>query len=92
MDSMNCLVQHLNGLWSSTRLRYDLTKAGITRDNNKKLGKASAVCTTGRIVEEDEIAMLSAAVEMFGDLVEELGLPLQDLSVSKVCLSWKHLF
>ena len=92
VDSMNRLAQHLNGLWSSTRLQYDLTKAGITRDNNKKLGKVSAVQTTGQIVEEDEIAILSAAVEMFGDLVEELGLPLKDLSVSKVCLSRKHFF
>ena len=92
VDSMNRLAQHLNGLWSSTRLQYDLTKAGITRDNNKKLGKASAVHATGQIVEEDEIAMLSAAVEMFGDLVEELGLPLKALFVSKVCLSRKFFF
>lgn len=80
VDSMNRLAQHLNGLRSSTRLQYDLTKAGITRDNNKKLGKASAVHTTGQIVEEDEITMLSTAVGMFGDLVEELGPPLKALS------------
>ena len=92
VDSMNRLAQHLNGLWSSTRLQYGLTKAGITRDNNMKLGKASAVHTTGQIVEEDEIAMLSAAVEMFGDLVEELGPPLKALSVSKVCLSRTRFF
>ena len=92
VDSMNRLAQHLNGLRSSTRLQYDLTKAGITRDNNKKLGKASAVHATGQIVEEDEIAMLSTAVEMFGDLVEELGPPLKALSVSKVCLSRTRFF
>ncbi|KDR75940.1 hypothetical protein GALMADRAFT_68130 [Galerina marginata CBS 339.88] len=77
VDCLNRLAQHLNGLRSSTRLQYDITKAGIKRQS--KLGKGKAV-PDGDHGAEDEPEVLSTAVAMFGDLIDELGPPLKALS------------
>lgn len=77
VDSLNRLGQHLNGLRSGTRLQYELTKAGMSRRRQRRKGKRRDQSP----VEEEETAMLKAAADMFGDVVEELGPPLKALSV-----------
>ncbi|KAJ6616683.1 hypothetical protein B0H10DRAFT_2036570 [Mycena sp. CBHHK59/15] len=69
VDSMNRLAQHLNGLRGGTRLQYELTKAGV------------GVPEQGD-EDDEETAMLKAAAEMFGDLVDDLGPPLKALSTT----------
>lgn len=69
VTSMNRLAQHLNGLRSGTSLQHELTKAEV----GGQPGKA-------RAVDDDESAILDAAADMFGDLVDELGPPLKALS------------
>ena len=75
VDSMNRLAQHLNGLRSSTRLQTELTKAGIRKQFTSP-GKAKAI-------EDDASAILHAAADMFGDLVDEMGPPLRSLTVCR---------
>ncbi|KAF7325068.1 ArAE-2 domain-containing protein [Mycena kentingensis (nom. inval.)] len=78
--SMNRLAQHLNGLRGGTRLQYDLAKAGVL--GGRKLdgnGKNRADASRGG---EDETVMLEAAAEMFGELVEDVGPPLKELSTT----------
>lgn len=70
--SMNRLAQHLNGLRSGTSLQHEFTKALLREEMGP--GKAKAT-------DDDESAILSAAAEMFGELVDELGPPLKALSV-----------
>uniref|UniRef100_A0A8H7Y7M4 DUF2421 domain-containing protein n=1 Tax=Psilocybe cubensis TaxID=181762 RepID=A0A8H7Y7M4_PSICU len=76
VDSLNRLAQHLNGLRSGTRLQYDLSKAGI-KARTDRAGKSKAAEPNA---DEDEAAILRAAADMFGDLVDELGPPLKALS------------
>jgi hypothetical protein len=83
VDSMNRLAQHLNGLRGGTRLQYDLTKAGVVGHSKKAAngnGKQKAEHVS-IVVEDEATAMLKAAAEMFGDLVDDLGPPLKALSV-----------
>ncbi|KAF9227087.1 hypothetical protein BS17DRAFT_861039 [Gyrodon lividus] len=93
VDSLTRLAQHLNGLRSGTRLQYELTKAqsegklvlrrshenaedGYTSSGMK--GKTHyAVASQADDLEE---ALLRAAAEMFGDLVDDVGPPLKALS------------
>ncbi|KAJ7141111.1 Fusaric acid resistance protein-like-domain-containing protein [Mycena epipterygia] len=87
VDSMNRLAQHLNGLRGSTRLQYDLTKAGVIGQNKKASangnGKQKADNASVKESDDDhETAMLKAAAEMFGDLVDDLGPPLKALSTT----------
>ncbi|KAJ2931494.1 hypothetical protein H1R20_g5603, partial [Candolleomyces eurysporus] len=72
VDSMNRLAQHLNGLRSGLSLQHEFTKAGLSQQRDP-LGKAKAV-------DDDSSAILNAASEMFGDLVDDLGPPLKGLS------------
>ncbi|TFK20952.1 hypothetical protein FA15DRAFT_672991 [Coprinopsis marcescibilis] len=72
VDSMNRLAQHLNGLRSSTRLQHELTKADIIREHGSP--------SKGKAIADDESAILHAAAEMFGDLIDELGPPLKSLT------------
>ena len=89
VDSMNRLAQHLNGLRSGSNFQYDITKKHQTlqgRDGAEPApapvlmvaqankGKAPAAST------EDESQLLNAAVDIFGDLVGELGPPLKALT------------
>lgn len=76
VDCLNRLAQHLNGMRSGTRLQYNLTKAGT----NRHPGHNQPVENDDRNQVSDD-ALLQAAAAMFGDLVEELGLPLRALSV-----------
>lgn len=73
VDSMNRLAQHLNGLRSGLSLQQEFTKAGLSQQHDP-LGKA-------RAIDDDSSAILDAAAEMFGDLVDDLGPPLKGLSV-----------
>jgi len=77
VDALNRLAQHLNGLRSGTRLQYDLTRSGAFGSRKRK-GMSKFVG------EDDESVMLKAAASMFGDLVEDLGPPLEALSVRRV--------
>ncbi|KAF9478625.1 hypothetical protein BDN70DRAFT_808498 [Pholiota conissans] len=79
VDCLNRLAQHLNGLRSSTRLQYDLSKAGVKRQSNKT-GKSKLHEPTDDPNLDDGEALLRAAAAMFGDLVEELGPPMRALS------------
>ncbi|KAJ7933967.1 hypothetical protein B0H13DRAFT_2227384 [Mycena leptocephala] len=84
VDSMNRLAQHLNGLRGGTRLQYDLTKAGVVGHSKKAAngsGKQKAEHVS-IVVEDEAAAMLKAAAEMFGDLVDDLGPPLKALSTT----------
>lgn len=77
VDSLNRLAQHLNGLRSSTRLQYELTKAGV-----RKGYKGKGIQITEQGIPEDEGVMLKAAAEMFGALIDEVGSPLKALTVN----------
>ncbi|KAJ7782513.1 Fusaric acid resistance protein-like-domain-containing protein [Mycena maculata] len=88
VDSMNRLAQHLNGLRGGTRLQYDLTKAGVlgqskTAPAENGNGKHRAETVSEEESEDgQDTAMLKAAAEMFGDLVDDLGPPLKALSTT----------
>lgn len=75
VDSLNRLAQHLNGLRSSTRLQYELTKTGAYKGHK---GKGIQISES---IPLDEGLMLMAAADMFGALVDELGPPLKALTV-----------
>ncbi|KXN90635.1 hypothetical protein AN958_03875 [Leucoagaricus sp. SymC.cos] len=80
VTSLNRLAQHLNGLRSSIRLQYELTKAGVYKGYK---GKGVHIHDHGMAL--DEGIMLKAAAEMFGALVDEVGSPLKALT--KACTS-----
>ncbi|KAJ7673046.1 hypothetical protein DFH06DRAFT_1319261 [Mycena polygramma] len=83
VDSMNRLAQHLNGLRGGTRLQYDLTKAGVVGQSKRDNGKNKAERVSVVVEDYDEdTAMLKAAAEMFGDLVDDVGPPLKALSTT----------
>ena len=91
VDSLTRLAQHLNGLRSGTRLQYELSKA--QRDGKLVLRRASEDAHEGPGLkgktryslashpDDLEEALLCAAAEMFGDLVDDVGPPLKALSV-----------
>ena len=88
VDSMNRLAQHLNGLRSGSNFQYDITKKYHALQGRGRAepvpapvpmvaqvkGKAPAASM------EDESQLLGAAVDIFGDIVGELGPPLKALS------------
>jgi hypothetical protein len=81
VDSLNRLGQHLNGLRSGTRLQYELSKAhmdGKIRLSNSAKGRGQAMMAD----DNEEKALLQAAANMFGELVQDVGGPLKALSVS----------
>jgi hypothetical protein len=89
VDSMNRLAQHLNGLRSGSNFQYDLTKKYQTRKGRGRAEPAPAPVpmvaqvSKGKGPEasiEDESQLLNAAVDIFGDVVGELGPPLKALS------------
>lgn len=80
VDCLNRLAQHLNGLRSGTRLQQDITKAGLKHRSASTLNANNL--TSNEVHAIDEQVLLSAATDMFGDLVDELGPPLKALSVS----------
>lgn len=79
VDSLNRLAQHLNGLRSSTRLQYDLTRSGVY-----KKSKGKGIRIHDQSIALDENLMLKAAADMFGALVDEVGPPLKTLTVSSI--------
>jgi len=94
VDSLTRLAQHLNGLKSGTSLQYELSKA--QRDGKLVLRRSSedardrqaepGVVGEPRYLipraqtDDLEEALLRAAAEMFGDLVDDVGPPLKELS------------
>ncbi|KIJ18476.1 hypothetical protein PAXINDRAFT_167078 [Paxillus involutus ATCC 200175] len=93
VDSLTRLAQHLSGLRSGTRLQYELTKAQsegklILRrslDNAEDGIPSSGIkgkthYAVASQADEHEEALLRAAAEMFGDLVDDVGPPLKALS------------
>ena len=96
VDSMNRLGQHLNGLRSGSNFQYDITKKHQTLQEEGRTGPASApvpmVAQTNKgktpavsVGMEDETQLLNAAVDIFGDIVGELGPPLKALST--ICIT-----
>ncbi|KAJ7213027.1 Fusaric acid resistance protein-like-domain-containing protein [Mycena pura] len=85
VDSMNRLAQHLNGLRGSTRLQYDLAKAGVVGRTKKGAHNNGKLKADHVSVNADE--MLEAAADMFGELVDDVGPPLRALSVRTACTS-----
>ncbi|KAL4073766.1 Fusaric acid resistance protein-like-domain-containing protein [Scleroderma citrinum] len=94
VDSLTRLAQHLSGLRSGTRLQYELTKAqsegklvlrGLN-DHNASTGRMGTNASQGGDTEE---ALLQAAADMFGGLVDDIGPPLKALSSNcTLCLKW----
>lgn len=91
VDSMNRLAQHLNGLRSGSKFQYDITKKYHRLQGESGRGPVSvAVPITSQVDKgkaplapdgtEEEIQLLDAAVDIFGDIVDELGPPLKALS------------
>ena len=89
VDSLTRLAQHLNGLRSGTRLQYELSKA--QRDGKLVLRRPSEDVPSGlkgktrysfaSQTDDLEEALLRAAADMFGDLVDDVGPPFKALSV-----------
>ena len=84
---MNRLAQHLNGLRSGTRLQTELAHAAkegrITLGKNapdspKMTGMADGTFKDGK---EKDVVTLQIAARIFEELVDDLGPPLQALSV-----------
>ena len=96
VDSMNRLAQHLNGLRSGSKFQYDITKRYQTLQGESgrepepvavpmvdQINKGKApLAPTGT---EEETQLLDAAVDIFGDIVDELGPPLKALS--SICVT-----
>jgi len=89
VGSMNRLGQHLNGLRSGSNFQYDITKKYQTLQGRGGPGPAPtpvpmvAQASKGKAPAasaEDEAQLLNAAVDIFGDIVGELGPPLKALS------------
>lgn len=94
VDSLTRLAQHLNGLRSGTRLQYELSKAQgdgklvLRRPSEHEQDGCAAPGLKGKTryslasqSDDLEEALLRAAAEMFGDLVDDVGPPLKALSV-----------
>jgi hypothetical protein len=96
VGSMNRLAQHLNGLRSGSNSQYDITKryhmlqdksrttppqADVPMIAHPNKGKAPAAPNGV----EEETQLLDAAVDIFGDIVDELGPPLKALS--NICIT-----
>lgn len=90
--SLNRLGQHLNGLRSGISVQYELVKA--SRDGKLHLRGQSkhyrgstvasnnGLVTTPSTKETEENALLQAAADAFGDVIEDLAPPLKKLSVT----------
>ncbi|KAF9792510.1 Fusaric acid resistance protein-like-domain-containing protein, partial [Thelephora terrestris] len=96
VGSMNRLAQHLNGLRSGSNFQYDITKKYYTLQDKSRTGPALVavpmVTQTNKgkapatpIGTAEETQLLDAAVDIFGDIVGELGPPLKALS--NICIT-----
>lgn len=93
VDSLTRLAQHLNGLRSGTRLQYELSKA--QRDGKLVVcaprHKGKTQYSFASQTDDPEEALLRAAADMFGDLVDDLGPPLKALSVrAPLAISYRN--
>ncbi|KIJ60068.1 hypothetical protein HYDPIDRAFT_99557 [Hydnomerulius pinastri MD-312] len=96
VSSLTRLAQHLSGLRGGTRLQYELTKAqsegklvlrrssankGHGEDGYSSPGaKGKTLYGVASQTEDLEEALLQAAADMFGDLMDDVGPPLKALS------------
>jgi hypothetical protein len=96
VGSMNRLAQHLNGLRSGSNFQYDITKKYYTLQDKSRTGPALVavpmVTQTNKgkapatpVGTAEETQLLDAAVDIFGDIVDELGPPLKALS--NICIT-----
>ena len=96
VDSMNRLAQHLNGLRSGSKFQYDITKRYHTLQGTSGKDSASVAVPTAAQTNkgkaplaltgtEEETQLLDAAVDIFGDIVDEIGPPLKALS--NICIA-----
>ncbi|THH02540.1 hypothetical protein EW145_g6738 [Phellinidium pouzarii] len=89
-DAVGCmqrLAQHLNGLRGGTRLQLELAQAARNgRIVLRGSSEAGSVATKGKDVDggasgkDEDAANLQAAAEIFGELVDDMGPPLNALS------------
>lgn len=86
VDSLTRLAQHLNALRSGTRLQDDLTKAQsagrlvLRRRHDEGSSLIEGRRASGLEGDDAEEALLQAAADMFGDLMDHIGPPLKELS------------
>lgn len=92
VDSMNRLGQHLNGLRSGTNSQYDITKGHRVPQGKIHRGPTSVPAvpqsSKGKMIPigvEEETQLMDIAVNIFGDIVDELGPPLKALS--NICIT-----
>ena len=96
VGSMNRLAQHLNGLRSGSNFQYDITKKYHTLQDKGRTGPTLLTVPTATQTDkgkapatptgaEEEIQLLDAAVDVFGNIVGELGPPLKALS--NICIT-----
>ncbi|KAH9949028.1 Fusaric acid resistance protein-like-domain-containing protein [Amylocystis lapponica] len=95
IDSLTRLGQHLNGLRSGTTLQFELIKAQrdgrLVLKNRSRKKQSHSVNGKNRVSEDvsktgaeddEETAMLQAAADTFGELVDDLGPPLRALTTT----------
>lgn len=79
VDSLNRLGQHLNGLRGGTRLQLELSKAHA--EGKLNLHNRGVKAQNGKGLQElGQNAILQATADMFGELVDDSGPPLNALS------------
>lgn len=96
IESLNRLGQHLNGLRSGISVQYELVKASrggrltlrrsiskgaLTSIAEEQNGKGKLVIDSSEERDEEETALLQAAADAFGEVIDDLGPPLKSLSV-----------
>ncbi|KIP04140.1 hypothetical protein PHLGIDRAFT_93906 [Phlebiopsis gigantea 11061_1 CR5-6] len=86
IGSLNRLGQHLNGLRSGISVQFELVQASrdgklLLRPKLSDLAPEPSAATADLAGDEDS-ALLQAAADAFGDLIEDLGPPLKALSTA----------
>lgn len=99
VDSLNRLGQHLNGLRSGISVQYELVKASrggkltlrksmsnypAKQAEEMQNGKGKVVISPADERSEEETALLQAAADAFGEIIDDLGPPLKALSVRRL--------